>query len=125
MRSELTEPLRPVTCDQRDLGERLGVVEERRPPPDSALNWQWRSEGRYCRAAAQVVYERRLLPRHIAIGHGRELDRRRVAGRLPAFGQCLLDAVQAVLRVLGNAHDDLLGAEGLGGQQAAIDHEVG
>ena len=50
---ELAKPLGAVTGDQRDVGERLGVVDERRAPADSLLEEHRRRERRDRRAAVR------------------------------------------------------------------------
>src|SRR3954464_7349316 len=60
-RSELAEPLRAVTVDQRDVGEGLWILDERGASPDAALRRSRRHERRLERSSIQVVDERAFL----------------------------------------------------------------
>ena len=66
MRAERAKPARPVAGDQREVGERLGVVDQRRAPAHPALERHRRGQRRLCRAAVTEVDERRLLAGDVA-----------------------------------------------------------
>src|SRR5256885_12390539 len=65
-------PRRPVACDQGEVGERLGVVDERRAAPHAALEGPRRCERRLRGAAAQMAQDRkstRLNSSHLVISY--------------------------------------------------------
>ena len=60
-RAGFAEPLGAVACDQRKVGERLEILDERRAARDAALERTRRDERRLCRTAVEKSYERTLL----------------------------------------------------------------
>ncbi len=67
--AELAEPGCAVARDQRDVGERLGVVDQRRAAPKAVFEGhRWRERG-LRRAAVEEVDKRRLLAGDVVARH--------------------------------------------------------
>src|SRR5207253_10992081 len=86
--AQLAEPRGAVPCDQRQVSERLDVVDQRRSAPDALLEGHRRPEGGLGGAAAEVVDERRLLAGDVV---ARNLDepQLRWTSRPSALGRAL------------------------------------
>ncbi len=115
-----------MTRDQREMGERLGVAHERRAPPNAALERQRRCERRLRGAPVQVVHERRLLAGDVARGGSREAQPRAGApGALCAFVDRGLHLLGGEGGLLADGDDRLVGTQRFGGEDRAVEHEVG
>ncbi len=112
--AELAEPRRAVARDQRDVGERLDVVDQRRAAADTLFEGHRRRERGLGGAAAEVVDERRLLPGDVVAGHRRQAQGAASARRRRGpFLDRARHAPDAGVGRLAHAHDQLIRADGL------------
>ena len=87
--AEQAKPVRAVTGDQRQMGERLRVAHQGGAAPHSLLERQRGREGGPGSAPVEVADERRLLTGEVAALHERDPRRPRCIGELAPFGDRL------------------------------------
>ena len=124
-RTELAEPVRPVPGDQGDVGERLGVLDQRRTSADPSLEGSGRGERRLGDPAVHEVDERRLLTRDVARRQRDATDERTVQLRRVSGLDRPVHARQRPAAGPVDRDDDLVGADRLRGEHRAVEHEVG
>ena len=127
-------PLRAALLDDRDRGEGLDGVHQRRLAPQAADAGERRLVARLAAMALHALDQRRLLAEDVAARRGEDVDLelaarvkdvgaeqpgRAGAVKLGAHG-VLLDAV-----LVADEHPALLGADREHPQQHPLDHEVG
>src|SRR3954468_15423498 len=119
-RSELAEPLRTVTIDQRDVGEGLRILDEGGASPDAALRRSRRYERGLERSSIQVVDESAFL--------AGEMRRRHRSDAEPATDRALGDrSLQRAARrgrVFRDGDHDGPCADGVSGGERAIQYEM-
>ena len=114
-----------MACDQRELGERLGVVDECRASAHTALNGIGGVSVGLAGPPLQRFDERRLLAGDVAARDELDRDPRPVAAGVLALGERAGQAPQGAAGGLVDADDQLVGADGAGGEHAAVEHQVG
>ena len=114
--SELAEPVRPVAGHERELGQRLDVLDE-----DSALEGSRRDEGRLRGPAAEAVDERGLLARDEA---ARDRENLEPDTALAALRDRAFQRHQLAGGILRDGDDRLAGSDGSRGRDRADEHEL-
>jgi hypothetical protein len=116
----LPEPRGPVTGDQRDVGERLRVLDERGTPPEASLERPRRRHRRLEEAAVEVGDQRALLAREVGDGHAGDAD---LPLRSPLLER-MSERPACGGGVLGEGDHDRAGADGGRGGDGAVDDEM-
>jgi hypothetical protein len=122
--SELAEPIGAPLADQRQVRERLDVLDERRPAADPVLE-RPRGAGRRDRlAVVDQVDEGALLSRQIARRHVDHADARRPRLGLVPLLERVRDGLSRVAGADLDAHDHLVRTHRGGRQERAIEHKM-
>ncbi len=106
--------------DEREVGERLDVLDQRRPPPDAAVRRARRGERGLERAAVEVAHQRGLLAGEVVRRHRHDAHTQAplaLADR--GAHRALHDRVAG-----GNAHDRVARADRGGSGGDAVEHEL-
>ena len=118
---QLPVPARPVPGHERDLSQRLRVLDQRRVSPVAALEREGRHQCRLGHAAVQIVHDGALFARHVSLGPGGERELRAIRTRADRVVQGIDGRDGAV----ADLDDDLTRAHGRRGQHGAIEHQMG
>ena len=112
-----------MATDQREVSERLDVLDQGRAAPDAAFEGSGRHEGRLRRSRIEEVHKGALLADEVAVG-----DRDHSRGDSVEVG-ALSDRAREGGERLGvaglDADDRLVRVHGSGGQGDAVEHEMG
>ena len=121
--AELAEPVRAVTRDERDVGQRLDVLDERRAPAHASFIGPRRHEGRLGGPAVQPLHEGGLLAGHEAVGRRDELESRLAAGA-GALGDRAGEAPVRARRAAVDRDHDRACTDARCRRRGAVEHEV-
>ncbi len=91
-RAVLTEGLRAVPVQERQIGQRLDIAHHRGKTRHALFEWAWGLVSRLGRAAVEDADRRGLLACHIGRFDRDHADRQPVEQRAVDFGQCRLDS---------------------------------
>jgi hypothetical protein len=120
-RPHRAKPVGAEPGDEREVGQRLHVLDKGRRAAEPALEGIRGLRRRSCRAAAQRLQQCRLLAGDEAVGHRRELD----AHVVPALPEREVDRLLLGTRALRNGHDGGTGTHVPRRGHGAVDDEVG
>ncbi len=118
------EGIGPRPGDHRDVGQRLGVVDQRAAAADAEGGALVGSEGRQGATRVDPADERRLLPGDEAVGRPHEHLGDRRASRRGPFGHGRRDGGGDLLAAFGHADRDPTGAARRGEELGAVEHQV-
>ena len=109
---------------ERDRGQRLHVLDQRRQAVDAALERQRRPHGGKGHPVVEVMDGGRLLPRHVASRGGHQVDHRMRSGSQPPFRQRRLQGPAGRVVLFADVERDSACADRPGRQQRTVEDQV-
>ena len=123
--ANLAEPRRSTLADQGEVREGLDVLHERRPASDALFERSRVACGRDRLAAVDQVHESALLPRQVRRRHVDHAHPRRPGLGLVPLLERSRDGLSRVARTDLHTHDHEVCAHRRGGEERAVQHQMG